>query len=321
MAICPVDGLLLLGSSVHRRVGFMYRRFKKLHGNDDADDICWFAPSGVMNPVLPAHVIDRALSEDSAKARAEYQNIWREDLSTYIPADVVDGCTDFGVHERAPEAGTRYVAYCDSSSGVADSFAIAIAHRTTPHGSTPQVLLDVVRERKPRFVPAQVISEYAELLLKLYGISEVQSDRYAVGFHEHEWRTHGIKFTACERTTSENYLHCLPLLLANRVRLVDSMTLRGQLAALERRVGAGDKESVTHPQHANAHDDVACAACGALALAARYSKYRYPSDMNWVRGEASAVDDAAAAVFQRERFRRHILVSGGYYNTNVLRRW
>ena len=40
-------------------------------------------------------------------------------------------------------------------------------------------------------IPPKVISEYAELLLKLYGISEVQSDRYAVGFHEHEWRTHG----------------------------------------------------------------------------------------------------------------------------------
>jgi len=53
-------------------------------------------------------------------------------------------------------------------------------------------MLDVVRERKPRFVPAQVIAEYAELL-KLYGISEIQGDKYAIVFHEGEWRTHGIK--------------------------------------------------------------------------------------------------------------------------------
>src|SRR5262249_30864021 len=32
MAMCPDGGLLLLGSSVHRRVGYMYRRYKKLHG-------------------------------------------------------------------------------------------------------------------------------------------------------------------------------------------------------------------------------------------------------------------------------------------------
>jgi hypothetical protein len=41
-----------------------------------------------------------------------------------------------------------------------------------------------------------------------------------------EWRTHGIKFTACKRMTSENYLQALPLLLAGRVRLVDNLTLR-----------------------------------------------------------------------------------------------
>jgi hypothetical protein len=274
MAMCPDGGLLMLGSSVHRKVGYMYRQYRKLHGCDDSEDICWFAPSSVMNPALPAHVIDKALAEDAPKARAEYQNIWREDLSDFIPADVIESCTDFGVHERAPEPGVRYVAFADASSGVSDSFTIAIAHRGTPH------VLDVVRERRPRFVPAQVISEYAELL-KLYGITEVQGDRYSIGFHEQEWRTHGINFTACERTTSENYLHCLPLLLAGRVRLVDNMTLRSQLAALERRVGAGDRETVTHPQHASAHDDVAAAVCGALAAAAK-PKYRYDCTLSWV---------------------------------------
>jgi hypothetical protein len=125
-----------------------------------------------------------------------------------------------------------------------------------------------------------VIAEYAELL-KLYGITQVQSDKYAIGFHEAEWLCHGINFAAWERTTSENYLHCLPLLLAGRVRLVDNMTMRSQLASLERRVGAGDRETVTHPQHASAHDDVAAAVCGALAAAAK-PKYRYDCTLSWV---------------------------------------
>ena len=38
MAMCPDGGLLLLGSSVYRKRGFVYRKFKQLHGNDDADD-------------------------------------------------------------------------------------------------------------------------------------------------------------------------------------------------------------------------------------------------------------------------------------------
>jgi hypothetical protein len=286
----------------------MYRQYKKLFGNDAADNLCWFAPSATMNPSLPAHVVDKALAENAPKARAEFQNIFREDLADFIPPDVIDSCTDFGVHERAPAPSTNYVAFCDASSGVADSFAIAIAHRGTP------TVLDVVRERKPRFVPAQVIAEFAELL-KLYNITTIQGDRYAIGFHEAEWRTHGINFVACERTTSENYLHSLPLLLAGRARLVDNMTLRSQLSSLERRVGAGDKETVSHPQHASAHDDVAAAACGALALAASTGKYRYPSgpgSMDWVRG--SDPDPVAEAeAFQRQRFSTHVLATSGYF--------
>jgi hypothetical protein len=42
-------------------------------------------------------------------------------------------------------------------------------------------------------LPAQVIAEFAELL-KLYDITEIQGDRYAVGFHQAEWASHGIKF-------------------------------------------------------------------------------------------------------------------------------
>jgi hypothetical protein len=187
------------------------------------------------------------------------------DLRDLIPLDLIEGCTEFGVHERSPQPDIKYVAYCDASSGVADSFALAVAHRGAP------CVLDVVRERKPRFVPAQVIAEFAQLL-RHYDITEVQGDRYAIGFHQAEWASHGIKFLPCERTTSENYLHALPLLLAGRFCLLDNMTLRSQLSSLERRVGAGDRETVSHPQHASAHDDVACAACGALVAAATHKK-------------------------------------------------
>jgi hypothetical protein len=267
MAMCPDGGLLMLGSSVHRKVGYMYRKYKHLHGNDDSEDICWFAPSAVMNPQLPLHVIDKALAEDAPRARAEYQNIFREDLSDFIPLDVIESCTDFGVHERAPQSDIKYFAYCDAAGGTGtDSFTLAIAHRGTPH------MLDVVRERKPRFVPAEVIAEYAKLL-KAYRITEIQGDKFALGFHADEWRTHGIRFVPCERTTTENYLACLPLLLAGRLRLLDNKTLRGQLAALERRAGAGDRETVSRPQHASAHDDLATAACGALVAAAQRPAY------------------------------------------------
>jgi hypothetical protein len=267
MAMAYDGGLLLLGSSVHRKRGYMFRKFRELYGNDAARDLCWFAPSAVMNPQLPAGAVDRAMAEDAHKARAEFLNIWR-DLAEFLPADVVEACTDRGVHERAPQPNVRYRAFDDAAGGTGkDSYALVVSH-TEPDGSE---MIDVVRERKPRFVPAQVIAEYAALL-KSYGVSEVWGDKFAGGFHADEWVRNGIAFRAAPFTTSENYLSALPALLARRVRLLDNATLRNQLTSLERRVGAGDKESVSHPQHANAHDDLAAAVCGVIAMGLRAAR-------------------------------------------------
>jgi hypothetical protein len=309
LAMCPDGGLLMLGSSVHRKRGYMYRKFKQLHGNNDSEDICWFAASATMNPVLPPSVIDRALAEDASKARAEFQNIWREDLSDFIPADVIDACTMWGTHERGPRPGVRYYAFADCAGGTGnDSFALAVSSQCDG-----RYVLDVVRERKPRFVPSEVIKEFAGLC-RQYGINEVQSDKYSWGFHEAEWRSNSIKLTPAPFTTSENYLRCLPLLLAKRCCLLDNITLRNQLSSLERKVGAGDRETVSHPQHASAHDDVSCAAIGSLVMAAsRASKYRYPSSWDWISGPAdpAAAADRAAAEYQAARFERHIYFYGG----------
>src|SRR2546425_643829 len=129
MAMCHDGGLLLLGSSVHRKRGYMFRKFRELHGNDASEDICWFAPSAVMNPKLPVHVVDRALAEDAHKARAEYLNVWREDIAEFLPLDVVEACTDWGEHERALQPNVRYRAYDDAAGGTGkDSYALVVSH-------------------------------------------------------------------------------------------------------------------------------------------------------------------------------------------------
>jgi hypothetical protein len=49
------------------------------------------------------------------------------------------------------------------------------------------------------------------------------------------------------------------------------------------------------------------------------AKRSYPSGLEWVSGNGSEADAAAeAAEWQAERFRQHVLASGGYYNA---RRW
>ena len=147
------------------------------------------------------------------------------------------------------------------------------------------VAVPSIRERRPRFVPAQAIAEFAALA-KAYGIWQVHGDKFAGGFHASEWRSHGLTFVEAERSTSENYLGLLPLMLAGRVRLVDSATLRNQLSSLERRVGAQDRETVGHPQHASAHDDLATAAAGAIVLLATEVTLNYERAFAWDDGPA-----------------------------------
>ena len=224
-----------------------------------------------MNPRLPARVVEQALGEDPFKGSAEYLSKWREDLSDFIPLDVIERCTDYGIYERPPSTDHAYVAYTDAAGGTgSDSFTLVIAHRE--YDTLNTVKLDVLRERKPRFVPRDVVAEFANLL-KTYNISEVQGDGFAGGFHADEWTQHGIIFRSCDYTTSENYLHALPMLLSGRGRLLDNSTLRVQLAGLERRMQPSGREVVSHAQVASAHDDCATAACGALVAAGNRLAY------------------------------------------------
>jgi hypothetical protein len=264
MAMCPDGGLLIMSSSVHRKAGFMFRQWKELHGNDEEEDICWLSPSATMNPALPAKVVQRALRKDPERARAEYLSIWRDDVSDFIPMDVLESATDFGVHERAPLPAVTYHAFTDAAGGTGkDAFSLCIAHRE-PNGV---VVIDFLRERLPRFVPAAVVTEYAEIL-KLYGITSVTGDRYSSGWNATEWERANVRYRPSTLTKSELYLAALPMLLSAQVRLIDNEKMRRQFVGLERRVHTNGKESVDDAG-ANSHDDLANCLSGALVLAAK----------------------------------------------------
>ncbi|MGO9401733.1 MAG: hypothetical protein ACLP19_28430 [Xanthobacteraceae bacterium] len=309
MAMAADGGMLLMGSSVFRKRGWMYTKYKELFGNDDAEDICWFAPSRVMNGQLPQSVIDRALAEDHLKASAEFLNVWREGVSDFVPIDVLDAATDRGVYERPRDPAVAYVAFVDCASGLGqDSFTLGIAH--CEYG-TNKIVLDVLRERRPPFVPSAVVTEFAALLRE-YGINEVISDAYSFGFHQDEWVRAGFTFTLCENTTSENYGSFLPLLTSGRARLLDNATLRSQLSSLERVVTPANKELIRHPQTASAHDDCATAAAGAMVHAA--SRLKFDASWAWVSGPNTAASKAEATQDYVDRWRqtaRNMYISTG----------
>jgi hypothetical protein len=294
MAMTVDGGLLILGSSVHRKKGYMYRQYKKLHGNNRAESLCWFAPSRVMNPRLPQRVVDAALADDSVRARAEYLNVWREDSGDFIPMDDLEACTDWGITERPPRREFHCTAYCDMATGRGqDSVALFICHTEANSDEDkamrrmPLVVSDLIRERKPRFVLADVIAEWSEQL-RNYGINKIYSDGYAFGICADLWARCGITNIKGENDTSDNYLRCLPMLTSRRAKLLDIEVVRTQFAGLQRVVHSG-YESVEHGRAASAHDDVAAAIAGGLVQAAKAMKnYLDPAAMRNVMGRVAA---------------------------------
>jgi hypothetical protein len=103
--------------------------------------------------------------------------------------------------------------------------------------------------------------------LKTYGITTVQSDKYAGAWVVEAFSRHGIAVVQDAEPKSALYLAALPVLTAQRCDLLDVPRLRSQLTALERRRRAGGRDIVDHPL--GGHDDVSNAVVGAITFAAQ----------------------------------------------------
>ena len=112
--------MLVMISSPHRRSGLLYDKWKELFGRDDPDCLVIKAPTLTLNPSLDPSIIDRDMARDPARARSEWFAEWRDDLSSYVPRELIEGAVDPGVVVRPPILGLVYVAGADPSGGVSD---------------------------------------------------------------------------------------------------------------------------------------------------------------------------------------------------------
>jgi hypothetical protein len=255
MATLP--GAMLVGiSSPYRRAGLLYRKWKARYGRDDDIVLVVRAPSMALNPTLDQAIIDAALEEDPAAARAEWLAEWRSDIESFVSPEVISAATVPGRRELAAVTGTRYFAFVDPSGGSADSMTIAVAH-----ADGDRAVLDAIRERRPPFSPDDVVIEFSALL-KSYRITEVYGDRYAGEWPRERFSTHGIRYLVAEKPKSDIYRDLLPVLNAQRAELLDIPRLSSQLCSLERRTARGGRDSIDHPP--GAHDDIANAVGGVI---------------------------------------------------------
>ena len=264
-ALATTGGKLIAISTPYARKGWTWKQFKGQHGNPDGTTLVWNCPSRTMNPTLPQRVVDAALAEDRASARAEYLGQFREDVAEYLPRSLIDRYVIEGRTGLLPRDGVRYHAFADMSGGRGDDAALAVAHRT-PGGT---VVIDHLHRERPPFAPAEAAGRMARAA-KRYGVRKVTGDNYAAEYTAEAFKAHGLRYDRCPTAKSGLYLELLPRLCSGEVELPEDETLIDQLAGLERRTRSGGKDSIDHAP--GAHDDLANAVAGVVSLAGRRAR-------------------------------------------------
>jgi hypothetical protein len=262
--LATLRGPIFIISSPYARKGEVWETYRKHYG-PDGDPLILVAQgsSKDFNPSLSQSVIDRAYERDAPSAAAEFGGQFRTDIENFISLEIVRSCIEPGCRERPPNRQHKYVGFVDPSGGSSDSMTLAVAHAEGPREQRTAVL-DCVKEFRPPFSPEAVCQEFADTLRR-YRVVKIKGDRYGGEWCVEGFRRHGIIYEPSDRSRSELYIDCLPLLTSRAADLIDDDRLVNQLVALERRTSRGGRDLVDH--RVGAHDDLANAVAGALVLA------------------------------------------------------
>ncbi len=234
--LSTIPGAMLLNaSSPYRRSGVLWTTFQRNYGRDDARVLVWKASTAEMNPQVDAALIAEAYAEDPEAAASEFGAEFRSDIADFVSRQVVEACIDPGCHERpaAASMGRRYVGFIDAAGGSgSDSMTLAIAHAEAGERSQERgvPMLDVIRERRPPFSPDDVVAEFSGLL-RAYGITKAEADRWGGDWVGEAFRNQGIKVVPTAKPKADIYRELLPMLNAHRCALLDHPRLVAQLRA------------------------------------------------------------------------------------------
>jgi len=252
--------MLILASSPYRKRGVLYETHRRHYGVEDAPTLVWQAPTTAMNPDIDMEFIAQSFRDDPISAACELNAEFRGDIADYISVDSVRACVVPGRVSLPRSSG--HFAFCDLAGGGADSHALAIAH-TGPDGIG---VLDLVEEIRGPSSPEDAVARFAAICAE-YKCRQVTGDRYAASWPVLRFAAQvpPIVYEQSQVAKGEIYANTLPLILSQRVELLDDDRLVTQLASLERRLAWGGRTSVDHPP--GGHDDRANAVAGALLLA------------------------------------------------------
>ena len=267
-ALLTTKGKLLAISSKGPCKGWAWTIWKKNYGGNKglpgysprATALVWDAPSQVMNPTLSEKDIAELIAEDPVAGRQEIQNYWKEDVSAFLPREMIEALVVPGRSSLKFNPQWDYRAGVDLSGGRHDSASLCIIHK-----DGKKVVQDFSKEWKAPFNPFTVVAEIA-LILARWGLHTVTGDAYAGSWPQSSFSDHRVIYRPAKASKSDLYKEMLPILCAGKesIELLDVPTQTNQLANLERRARTtGD--IIDHPSIGS--DDVANALAVACSLA------------------------------------------------------
>lgn len=263
-AMASLEGRLVALSSPYSKRGALWDAYRRYYATGDAHSLVAQAASKTMNPSLPQRVIDQAYDRDPESAKAEYGAQFRSDLEAFIERAAIESVTRAAPLELPFNSRNRYVAFVDPAGGGQDEYTLAIGHR-----EDTCMVVDLIRAK--RGVPAEITAEYAAIL-KAYSVHKAHSDKYAGSWPADEFKKHGITIEYSPKPRSELYLDALPAITSGRVEPPPIDKLLAQFVGLERKTSRTGRDSVNHSP--GAHDDIANAAAGLIALNAQKAAHR-----------------------------------------------
>jgi hypothetical protein len=224
----------------YARMGDTWQARQDHFGNDESDTLYFEAPTRSMNPTISQSIIDRDMGIDPEAAKSEWLAEFRSDLESFLSFEQIMAVVVQNRYELPPVPGVRYHFFVDPSGGRRDSAALSGAHL-----EQGRIILDVARRWKAPHDPARVVSEMAALL-KSYGVHRIVGDRYAGAWPAQEFAKHNISYEPSDKDKSQIYIDFLPLVLSQRVELLDNKVLISELRNLERRTRSAGRDLVDH---------------------------------------------------------------------------
>jgi hypothetical protein len=256
--VATTGGKVLILSSPYGQEGVLYELHRDHYGKDESPVMVWQASAADMNPTLPADYLERMREDDPEAYRSEVLGEFRSGVGTLFDPEALEAVVVTGRRELPRAEGVSYRAFVDPSGGRSDAFTLAIGHK-----AGDVAVVDVLRAWRPPFNPSGVVAE-AAAVLKSYGVTSVQGDRYAGEWPREQFRAQGIHYEPAAAAKSDLYLAMLPRVNAGRVELLDLPDVLRELRGLERRRGQSGRDRVDH--RPGAHDDRANAVAGLLSL-------------------------------------------------------